>query len=609
MLNKVSTILVQNPRLKQKIKATFVPTAMALFLSACTGGGFFQNEVTQSLQQEAYSSSEFYVRKAAQSQDQETQQSYRLLAIRKLLDENKLVEAKNMFATLSREFNEIQKIEYQLVSARFYVMQHNTDKANSLLRSIPLAELSNTEMKRYYTILASIAESNQDLMGAIRTHILLEKYLTNSQTVQQNNNKIWELLRKSNPQMLAQSNVKAGERSLAGWLSLIKLYNDNLSQPAMLPQAISQWKSYYPSHSASLLLPTELKSLTSFQTTQFSNISLLLPLSGNLKFLGEIIQQGFNDARSNSGDNFTTVHILDSNSAPLDQLVQQAKSLGSQAIIGPLLKSKVDEMLSYSDLNGLSVLTLNATNSSRSRAKVCYYGLAPEAEAHSAANKIYHDNISQVVVVVPNDDFGRRSANAFSTRWRKLTNSDASVQYYNQAIDIVNKLQGMQGRAVYFLGTAEQLLEAKEALEGSELAGKFAIYSSSRSNSPNNNTDFKATMEGIKFSEIPLLAKQQNLAEQFKKARRIANNDYSMMRLYAMGADAWLLINNFNELSQIPDFSVEGLTGELKSSVGCHIEREMQWLQYQGGNIVLENTEQSITETDTPDFNTPDFNN
>ncbi|MBS9783120.1 MAG: penicillin-binding protein activator [Pasteurella sp.] len=586
MLNKVSTILVQKPVFKQKIKTIFMPAAMALFLSACTGSGFFQNEVTQSLQKDAYSSSEFYVRKIATSKDEETKQSYRLLAIRKLLDENKLVEAKNMFATLSKEFNDIQKNEYHLVLARYYTMKNYTAKANALLKGLPLEQLSKSEMKRYYKILANIAENKKDLLGAVRTYILLEKYLTSTQSHQQNNNKIWELLRKANPQMLARTRVKAGERSFAGWLNLIKLYNDNLSQPATLPQAINGWTSRYPSHSAALLLPTELKSITSFQKTQFNNITLLLPLSGNLKFLGDIIQQGFNDARSD--DSFTTVNVLDSNSASLDQLVQQAREFGSQAIVGPLLKPKVDEMLSYSDISGLSILTLNATNKSNARAKVCYYGLAPEAEAHSAANKIYQDNISQIVVIAPNNDFGRRSADAFSSRWRKLTNNNVNIQYYNEAIDIVNKLQNTTTQAIYFLGKSEQLLEAKEALEASSFAGKFTIYTSSRSHSPNSDTDFKTTMEGVKFSEIPLLAKQESLTEQFSKARDVANGDYSMMRLYAMGADAWLLIKNFNELSQIPGFSLAGLTGELKSSVGCHIERKMPWLEYRGGSVTVE---------------------
>ncbi len=589
MLNKVSTILVQKPVFKQKIKTIFVPTAMALFLSACSSGGFsgfFQNEVTQSLQKDAYSSSEFYVRKIAGSKDEETKQSYRLLAIRKLLDENKLVEAKNMFATVSSEFNDIQRMEYRLVLARYYAMKNYTTKAKSLLKGLQLDKLSRSEMKRYYKILANIAENKKDQLGAVRAYVSLEKYLTSTQDHQQNNNKIWELLRKANSQMLARIKVRSGERSLAGWLSLIKLYNKNLSQPTVLPQVINGWKSRYPSHSAALLLPTELTSITSFQKTQFNNITLLLPLSGNLKFLGDIIQQGFNDARAS--DSFTTVNILDSNSASLEQLVLQAKGSGAQAIIGPLLKPKVDEMLSTSDIRGLSILTLNATNKSNARAKVCYYGLAPEAEAHSAANKIYQDRISQVAVVAPNNDFGRRSADAFSERWRKLTNNDVVVQYYNQAVNIVDKLQNARSKALYFLGNSEQLLEAKEALDGSSLAGKFTIYTSSRSNSPNSDVDFNTTMEGIKFSEIPLLAKQQGLGEQFNKARDFANDDYSMMRLYAMGADAWLLIKNFNELSQIPGFSLSGLTGELKSSVGCHIEREMPWLQYRNGSVTIE---------------------
>ncbi|MDP8033045.1 penicillin-binding protein activator [Pasteurella atlantica] len=570
----------QQLTLKQKIRTILMPIIMVVFLSACTGVGLFKNEVTESLKNDAYSSSEFYVNKMVHSKDAETKQSYRLLAIRQLLNENKVVEAKNMFKRLVI-LVDAQRIEYKLLTAKLMAMEHKNIEANHSLKAISLSQLSHSQTKRYYNVLVKIAENKKNIIEAVRMRILLEKYLTNIPEYQQNNNNIWALLRSANKQMLSQTDIKSGEYSLAGWLSLIELYNDNLGAPEVLPQAINNWKMQYPNHSASKVLPTELKAITTFKQTTFDNIALLLPLSGDLQFLGDIIQQGFNDARGT--EDMTTVNIFDTSAESLSSLIQKAQESGAQAIVGPLLKSKVDEMFSQSNIDGLSILTLNATKNSRVRTKVCYYGLAPETEAHSAANKIYKDNIDQVIVFAPNNDFGRRSANAFVSQWRKLTNNDANVRYYDQAADIVNKLQNEEGKALYFLGTADQLLEAKESLSSSHFANQFAIYSSSRSHSPNSNADFYITMNGVKFSEIPLLTDKSS--QEYKKARKVAKNDYSMMRLYAMGADAWTLIHHFNELRQIPGFTISGLTGELKASVDCHVERGMKWLQYNGGSI------------------------
>ena len=90
-------------------------------------------------------------------------------------------------------------------------------------------------------------------------------------------------------------------------------------------------------------------------------------------------------------------------------------------------------------------------------------------------------------------------------------------------------------------------------------------------------------MNGVKFSDIPLLSDLNSAS--YQQALKIANGDYSLLRLYAMGADAWMLINKFAELRQIPGYSINGLTGVLSAGEGCNIERAMTWMQYDNGNI------------------------
>ncbi|MFK5042106.1 penicillin-binding protein activator, partial [Glaesserella parasuis] len=129
-----------------------------------------------------------------------------------------------------------------------------------------------------------------------------------------------------------------------------------------------------------------------------------------------------------------------------------------------------------------------------------------EAEARFAAERFLKDGLQNAVVVAPNGDFGTRSAEAFAQRWRQLTNRDTDIRYYNQAFEVASLLQGSvlgQGSGLYALGTAEQLSDLKQSLDNSPLANQFPIYTSSRSNSPNNGPDFRLTMDGVKFSEIP----------------------------------------------------------------------------------------------------------
>ncbi|QLB21133.1 penicillin-binding protein [Vespertiliibacter pulmonis] len=583
----MSSILVQTQTFRKKMQKAFIPSTLALFLSACTGSNFFKNDVTESLKNEAYSSSEFYINKAEQT-NKETQQSYRLLAIRKLIDENKIVEAENTIAQLNlTELNDPQKIEYQLLSAQLFAMQNNNSQAVSLLRQLTNQPLSHSQLLRVYRTQVQLAENQKDTIAIVRARSQMDSYLSDNRSRQENNDKIWEILRNANRGMLEKANANAGEIGLDGWLALAVTYNQNINNPTELPRAIENWKQRYPNHSAAQIMPTELHNLTNFQQTQLNTVALLLPLSGEAKILGDIIKKGFDDAK---GDDTTAVQVYDTDSTGIAELVGQAKQQGAQTIIGPLLKTRVAEMIKNPGIRDLNVLTLNATPNAKAISKVCYYGLSPEAEARSAAEKLHRDGITSAVVIAPQDDFGQRSSDAFAQRWRQLTNLDTDIRYYHQPADSIESLKNTgipANSGIYLLGTAEQLSEMKQNLDNSPLAGKFPLYTSSRSNSPNNGPDFRLTMEGVKFSEIPLLSDPNS--DLYKKAENLAESDFSMMRLYAMGSDSWSIANKFNEIRQIPGYKVSGLTGILKAGTHCNIERDMTWLQYQNGSIVPAN--------------------
>ena len=49
----------------------------------------------------------------------------------------------------------------------------------------------------------------------------------------------------------------------------------------------------------------------------------------------------------------------------------------------------------------MDVLALNATPNARAINQMCYYGLSPEDEAESAANKMWKDGIRNPIVAMP----------------------------------------------------------------------------------------------------------------------------------------------------------------------------------------------------------------
>ena len=546
------TILLQGTKFKKRL----MPLLFPMLLAGCTS--VFGDNFANTLKNDANASSDFYMNKLEQTKSIEDQQTYKLLAARVLITENK-------------------------VDAHILAVKRKNTEAMSALRGINLAQLSQSQKARYYEVAAKIAENQNDVIEAVKARVQVDANLTDVQRKQENIDRTWALLRAANKGTVSGASAESNP-GLGGWLALAKTYNDNLNQPSQLTKALESWKAQYPNHSAAYLFPTELKSVNNFQQTQLNRISVLLPLSGNAGVIGSTVRSGFNDARGT--DQSMQVEFIDTIVTPIQEAVAQAKATGSSAIVGPLLKPNVDEVINNSNaIQGIDVLTLNSTYNERAVDKLCYFGLSPEDEAESGADRMWNDNIRNPLVLVPQADVGQRTASAFNVRWQQLSGNDANIKFFSstdEAAVLIQDGANKNAEGVYVVATAEELIDIKSALTNSGSTAR--VYASSRSNTSNSTPEFRLQMNGVRFSDIPFF--KETDAAQYQKINQATGGDYSLMRLYAMGADAWLLINQFNELRQVPGFAVSGLTGKLSAGPNCNIERNMTWFEYQDGNVV-----------------------
>lgn len=571
-------ILLQCIHLKKRL----IPFFFALVLAGCAN--IFSNSFSDTLKNDANANSDFYINRIEQAKSVEDQQTYKLLAARVLVTENKVASAEAFLAEL-KDLTEPQLLDKSIVDAHVSAAKKNNQLAKSQLAAINLALLSPSQKARYYEVAARIAENQNDTIEAVKARIQIDNFLTDTQRKQENNDRTWALLRNTNRGVI-NNTVVEGSPALAGWIALAKAYNDNINNPAQLSQALQNWKSSYPSHSAAYLFPTELRGLFNFQGTNLSQIALLLPLSDNAQLIGNTIKKGFDDAR---GDSPIQVTVFDTMTQPIESIIEQAKQQGITTLVGPLLKQNIDTLLNNpANIQGLSVLALNSTPNARAIGQLCYYGLSPEDEAESAANKMWNDGIRNPLVLVPQADVGQRTASAFNVRWQQLAATDANIRFYNNPDDINFALQeglSQNAEALYIVATSEQLAEIKTSVDNTNR--NLKLYASSRSNSPNNGPEYRLLMNGLQFSDIPFF--KDTSSAQYRQIEQMTNGDYSLMRLYAMGADAWLLINQFNELRQVPGFSINGLTGKLSAGPNCNVERDMTWFVYQNADVVAIN--------------------
>lgn len=318
------------------------------------------------------------------------------------------------------------------------------------------------------------------------------------------------------------------------------------------------------------------------------------------------------------------IKLYDTSTQPLPQILTQAQQDGATIIVGPLLKNNV-EQLSRSPIS-LNALALNLPENVTNQPNICYFALSPEDEARDAAQHIWQQNHRNPLLLVPGNDLGKRITKAFTNEWEKLGGGQVLQQKFGSLSELkrnINRGVGIaltgtpvnqpvvtqptppqnglatpgsltnltvtagSGKvdAVYIIATPDEIALLKPMLAMRNNSQDIAqLYASSRSSQGGRGADFPLEMEGLQFSEIPLLSGGNS--DLMNQVLSNVNNDYSLARLYAMGVDAWSLVNHYSQLRHTPDFKLNGNTGILSVTQDCVINRTLNWLQFSQGKVV-----------------------
>ncbi|NCI17504.1 penicillin-binding protein activator [Cronobacter muytjensii] len=322
------------------------------------------------------------------------------------------------------------------------------------------------------------------------------------------------------------------------------------------------------------------------------------------------------------------IKVYDTSEQSITQILAQAQQDGASLVVGPLLKESVDGLLKSG--TPLNVLALNQPETVQNRPNVCYFALSPEDEAADAAAHIWQEGKRAPLLLVPYSALGERVTKAFADRWAQLGGGTVLQQKFGSVNELKMNINGGTGialtgtpvaaslpqqqpvtiggltipapptdaqitsgtsgnvDAVYIVATPSEiaLIKPMIAMRAGSHSGA-ALYASSRSAQGGAGPDFRLEMEGLEFSDIPMLAGSNPALMQ--QALSAVNNDYSLARLYAMGVDAWSLANHFSQMRQVPGFQLSGNTGALSATQDCVINRKLTWLKYQQGQLVPAN--------------------
>jgi outer membrane PBP1 activator LpoA protein len=555
----------------------------------------------QSVSDDGSSPSYYYLDKMADTSGS-AQIDYQILAARALLREGNITKAEQLLNSLPKDLNDNQLKEGFLLAGEIQVAKRSPNNARIALSKLIANQLTPNQQIRYYQIQIKSADK-KDMLTQLRAYVALEQLVDNGRK-QEVINDSWDVLSSMSASTLNSLVINADENTLRGWLDLVRIYADNRNAIAKLQSEIRNWQIRNPQNPYAKMLPTRLAGIIGFETINVSNVALLLPLEGQAQVFSDAIQSGFKAAMKESNASGVQLTVYDTTKQPVAEILQQIeRSTVPTVIVGPLLKSDVNKTVNMK--TPLTVLTLNKPDSAQNITNMCYFALAPEDEAREAAEFIATKKQRLPLIIAPRNDLGQRMAKAFDAQWATLNGTGALVQYFDSANDLKESMNHRTGikltgspvlgahpmpagkvDAVYIIANQEELtlIRAMIDMEVGNRISASSVYASSRSNFSSTGPDFRLEMEGIRFSEIPLLAGSNSRV--FQTALKEFNGDYSQVRLYAFGMDAWKLINSLAEIRQLPNYQIKGYTGTLTANNECVINRKLSWLEYRQGSIV-----------------------
>ena len=436
---------------------------------------------------------------------------------------------------------------------------------------------------------------NNQPFEAAQTLIALQQRTDDTQL----NDTIWRQLNRLDPGQLDQL---AGQGSVAaGWVTLAQLQRQQGANIGTLTDAISQWQSNNPRHPGSRRLPTDLGKLDEIRDQEIRRIAVFLPQSGPLESIATAIREGIetraDDVRSQGGQ-VPELAFYDTTGQDIESLYARATMEGAQAVIGPLSKEQVSQ-LETRDSVALPTLALNYGTHDRNSARNLFqYGLSAEDEARQAAQRGQLDGHHRAGVMVPDNEWGSRVLGAFQNQWQQEGGELVSVQNYDPSASatsaVKSVLNGGRGRPdmLFLLALPGYARQVPPTLDYYN-AANLPIYATSHAYEGTPQPRLDHDLDDVMFVDIPWLIPEaaaggiDALPFESTRERLVQDDQPAMIKLHAMGVDAFELARRLPVMSAIGGFELYGATGRLAPGQDGRIVRTLPWAVFRNGQPTL----------------------
>lgn len=509
------------------------------------------------------------------------------------------------------ELSESATFDYGALSAELALARLDGGAARAFVAQ--LQPLSLAQDARYQRLAAQLQDLSVDPAQAASA-LINTTPPRGRDAMLEHNNQIWSLISQTSAATVTQrANTTNGiERN---WWQLKAELLDAFTV-ADATGRLTRWQTGNALHPASQTPPSDLAALQS-NRREFVSIALLIPQSGPLAAAGKAVRDGFFAAHLHARNEGRQLTVLDTASAPLPQLLEQAAGLGADLIVGPLDKNRVAQLNQLP--SGLPTLLLNYLPKDASpRGDLVQFGLAVEDEASAIARRISAEGRERVVVLHNEKDWSLRARdallNALSSNGQNLTNSTESVTHavgvgstpdVKQLTSVVGntllvdasqtrhkRMEQIVGEDLEFVPRARKDVDAIVAfLDAPEaralrpalrfhFSAHVPVYTSSQALRRISERDLR-DLRGFNISEIPWKLYPSPIKGTVESAFGVTQG--GLIPLYALGVDAYRLADRLDLLLTQPHQRLLGGTGELSIEYGGRVRRDMAW-QYVGEN-------------------------
>jgi outer membrane PBP1 activator LpoA protein len=307
-------------------------------------------------------------------------------------------------------------------------------------------------------------------------------------------------------------------------------------------------------------------------------------------------------------------------------------------VLGPLVKQQIIELTAVLPtdkillaLNRVELKTNTPTleqlhinnieESNLTATEHYYFSLAPEDEAQQLALHIQQKQLVRPIVFAADNPTTQRMAAAFIAKWQETPNaiqpdltifkdnkdmrirvsemldvaqSEKRIKQIERLADV--EVFGVERNrrdidAIVLFANPEQTALLNPIIEASlsPFARKsLSVYASSRSYSVNLNSNSLRDLRNLTFADMPWMLPNHSWQQLANQTTQLwPQRQDTLLRLFAMGFDAYNLLPNLRRLKTLPQLVSHGLTGEINVDDQGVLRRRLPWAQVAQDRVKL----------------------